>query len=586
MLVESSGGRNGSPRIRRLIGRELDMSALDQIQIHLGGIGKGLADGNLGVPTYQRSYAWQEQNVRELLQDLATAIKEKEPEYFLGTIVLIRGEAGSMEVVDGQQRLATTMVFLAAVRDYFSSVKDDNRASDIEHLFLVTRDLRTQERIPKLKLNEADQDFFAKRILAPLGSSERATPATKPSHQRIAAAGELAAAHVKRLAELSSKPADYLVDWVEFVKTKTRVIWVQVPDYANAFTIFETLNDRGLELAISDLLKNYLFSRSENRIAEVQQRWVSMVATLESTESEGILVTYIRHLWSSKHGLTREKELFHAIKRMVTSRQAALDFADDLAQSAITYAAILNPAHELWKPYGTTARLHMATLNLLGMVQLRPLLLAIIEKFSEAETRKSLGCMVSWAVRLLITGGLGGGTLEQHYSLRATEVRQGKIKKAKDLVIAMEEVVPHDAAFKEAFRVATVSKAHLARYYLNALERQARGDASPELVPNSNEEEVNLEHVLPLAPGKEWGHIAPDIARTNARRIGNMVLLRASANSAAANVGYLKKRPILKESEYKLTSEAAKHAKWGPEEIEQRQAALADLAVAVWPAKI
>jgi hypothetical protein len=126
----------------------------------------------------------------------------------------------------------------------------------------------------------------------------------------------------------------------------------------------------------------------------------------------------------------------------------------------------------------------------------------------------------------------------------------------------------------------------LARYYLNALERQARGDENPELVPNPNEEEVNLEHVLPLSPGKDWGHIAPDLARANARRIGNMVLLRTSANSAAANAGYLKKRPILKESEYKLTSQAAKHASWGPEEIEQRQAALSDLAVAVWPAKL
>jgi Protein of unknown function DUF262/Protein of unknown function (DUF1524) len=561
------------------------MSPLEQIQINLGGIGKGIADGNLVVPPYQRSYAWEEQHVRELFQDIGTAITENEQEYFLGTIVLIHGGHDQLEVVDGQQRLATTMILMAAIRDHFATVSDADRAADIEREFLVTRDLRTQERLPKLQLNEADHDFFLKRVLEPVGSPARDIEPSKDSHSRIATAAQLAKAHVKRLVELHSKPADHLVDWVEFMKANARVIWVRVPDDANAFTIFETLNDRGLVLAISDLLKNYLFSRAENRIAEVQQRWISMLGTLEAVASEAILVTYIRHLWSSKYGLTREKDLYNEIKGTVTSKQGALDLANELSDSAVTYAAILNPNHELWTNFGATARSHMATLNLLGMVQLRPLLLATLEKFPEAEVRKAMRHLVSWAVRFLITGRLGTGPLEQHYSQRAKEVRQGKLSNAKALLAAMKAVVPDDGEFKEAFRTASVSKAHLARYYLNALERQARGEASPELVPNPNEEEVNLEHILPLSPSAEWEHILPDVARANAKRLGNLVLLRASANSAAANAGFGMKRAILKASEFKLTSHVAKNTDWGPAQIDKRQQQLADLALIVWPIK-
>src|SRR5258705_10199610 len=125
----------------------------------------------------------------------------------------------------------------------------------------------------------------------------------------------------------------------------------------------------------------------------------------------------------------------------------------------------------------------MATLNSLGMVQMRPLLLAVLERFSETETRKSLRVLVSWAVRFLIAGGIGGGTLETHYSQRAKEIRDGQIGSAKDLIKAMANIVPSDRQFSDAFAIASSSKPQLARYYLMALERQQAGDANPELVP-------------------------------------------------------------------------------------------------------
>lgn len=235
------------------------MSGLERIDIKLEGIGHVVSDNSLSVPRYQRSYAWEDRQVSELFQDIATAIGEKEKEYFLGSIVVMNEPPNRPEVVDGQQRLATTSILLCAIRDYFYKNGDRARADDIENKYLVKRDLRTQERVPRLQLNEADHDFYQKRVLSRPDDKAREIAPQKNSHRRLARALFLAEKHIESVVSLSNKPGDRLIDWVEYVELKARVIMVRVPDYANAFTIFETLNDRGLDLAISDLLKELSF---------------------------------------------------------------------------------------------------------------------------------------------------------------------------------------------------------------------------------------------------------------------------------------------------------------------------------------
>ncbi len=555
------------------------MPALREPQLE--GIGHALADRVLAVPDYQRSYAWEERHVRDLFQDLAAALQQHEPEYFLGSIVTTKNAAGEIHVVDGQQRLATTTILIAAIRDHFLATSDRNRASQLETKFLVSPDLRTQERKPRLRLNLSDHDFFLKTILAQPGTSERNTEPTKESHRRLATAARLANEHVTSLVSTTNQPSELLVTWIEYLDAKTRVIWFEVPDDANAFTIFETLNDRGLELAISDLLKNYLFQRAVDRLREVQQNWTEMFGILEAAEDERTVVTYLRHLWSSRHGHTREKDLYKAIRSGITSKQAAVDFSADLTTNARRYAAILNTNHELWNTYGTTARAHMTTIALLGMVQIRPLLLAVFSKFRHVEVSKALAQMVSWGVRFLISGGVGSGTLERYYSDQAKKVNDGELSTAGALVESMRSIIPTDVQFEQAFRDATVSRAAFARYYLRALEETERG-GTPPFVPNPAEEIVNLEHVLPERPSPNWP-VDEDTLRTYRKRLGNLALLDSQANNDLADLPFAEKRKAYAASAFRLTAMIAASTTWGTAEIETRQQHLARLAVATWP---
>lgn len=93
------------------------MSSLKEIVISLEGVAHVLSDNRLRVPVFQRSYAWEASNVKELLQDLSGAMKSGATEYFLGSIVVSTEHSGMLEVVDGQQRLATVSIILAQIRN-------------------------------------------------------------------------------------------------------------------------------------------------------------------------------------------------------------------------------------------------------------------------------------------------------------------------------------------------------------------------------------------------------------------------------------------------------------------------------------
>ena len=572
------------------------MTAVGGIQV-IGDqtLGNALFTSNLAVPINQRSYKWEKEHVKELLEDLAGAIATHEPEYFLGSIVLTKGgDSGRPQVVDGQQRLATTMILLAAIRDYFHTHDDADRAQDVQRDYLLNRDLEIQEWTPKFTLNEADNEFFRCKVLLAPDAAERVALTAKPidtlpaSHRRISTAAQIAAAHVASIVKLYGKTeaTPRLLEWIKFIRHGARVIWVTVPDEANAFVMFETLNDRGLDLSKADLLKNYLFGRSQDRIKEVQQRWFSMIGAIENVGGEPLTVKYIRHLWSSMYGPTRDRELFVAIKAKVKSKQAAIDIATELATSASLYAAIVTPSHELWNEHDVVARKHIATLNQLEMEQVRPLLLAIAKTLSKSEAAKCLRILVCCSVRFLIVGGLGGGTMGKHYAERAQEVRRATIKTANQLLKSMRVVVPGDPEFEAEFARARVSKGHLARYYLRALQQKEDGEAQPEYVPNDDQGEITLEHILPQSPSPNWKNVDEDTLAACARRIGNLALLKKDQNSLAGDAPFKAKRAILGASKLSLTAQVGTYTAWGLTEIAKRQEQLAKLAVITWPLSI
>ena len=130
-----------------------------QIAFQQLGLGSVLKQYRLTVPPNQREYAWTDREVMQLCRDFAKAISDGEPGYFLGTIVTIPRPDGTLEVVDGQQRLATTAILLAAIRDYLIG-KEDVIVEAIDNDFLTGIDRQRRARVPKLRLNSDDNALF------------------------------------------------------------------------------------------------------------------------------------------------------------------------------------------------------------------------------------------------------------------------------------------------------------------------------------------------------------------------------------------------------------------------------------------
>lgn len=550
-----------------------------KIAFDLDGIGHQLADRRLAVPIYQRSYSWGDDEILDYCSDLRSAFAAEPSEYFLGTVVLSKeGTEGRDTIIDGQQRMATTSIFIACIRDYFRSHGEKQRGDGVHSEYIGSYDMEEDNFVPRLFLNSEDDEFYRGFVV----DGNRTLNAQKPSQRLIERAVETLNHFVEDIVTGAGNAwPDVLVKWLTFIRVRVRIIYVEVPTESDAFMIFETLNDRGADLTLADLLKNYLFGKAESKLNAVRENWLLAIGAFDlSTE---LFITFLRHYWSSKHGAVRERDLYKSIKEGVANRTQAVRFADEIQQASRLYAALLNSEHDFWTDYGTTAKDNVDTLNRLALEQNRPMLLAVLQHFSPAQQKRVLKAAVSWSVRGLVVGGIGGGRTEKAYCNAAVKIRAGAIKTASQLLAELAPIIASDDEFKESFAKARVTKASLARYYLLALERATEGTVQPELVPNANEDEVNLEHILPKkAKRADWPQFTPEERQAWVDRIGNLALLKKSQNRKIGNEPFSVKKPLLESSQLTLTRDVGTKSDWTPREIASRQADLAALAVGLW----
>ena len=288
-----------------------------QIEFDQLGLGSVLKRHQLVVPPNQRNYKWDEREVNQLFQDLARAIDTGD--YFLGTIVTIPRTGQTLELIDGQQRLATIAILLAAIRDYLKG-KEDVLAESVNNEFLTGIDRTKRARVPRLRLNIDDNDLFS-GIITGENNVSPVVKSSKESHQLLLGAQKLAAQHVRNIVS-GYDPKDHgdtLNRWISFIENRALVVLLRVPNNADAFRMFETLNDRGVRTNQADLVKNHLFACSGERFAEVQSRWAYMQGALETVSDEDITIDFLRHALIVMHGHVTEAAVYERVQDIVKS---------------------------------------------------------------------------------------------------------------------------------------------------------------------------------------------------------------------------------------------------------------------------
>jgi hypothetical protein len=280
-----------------------------------------------------------------------------------------------------------------------------------------------------------------------------------------------------------------------------------------------------------------------------------------------------------------KNELYKEIKNRINNSTQVTSFVNNLKNDIDIYLAILNPNSSFWNDYDNLCKSYIETLNYFNLEQYRPLVFSILKKFQPVEVKKSLKLIVSWLVRNLIVGGLGGGTLEKTYAEKANAIFSEKIKSASELRDSLSSVIPQDEIFKEQFRIATVSKAKYARYYLAAIENYKRDKEHPELIVNLNPDSVNLEHILPENPENNYPNFTEEQHAAYYKRIGNLTLMKTKENNDFKSSKFSDKKKKYEESELWITNSLSEYDDWAIETINRRQSLLAELAVNTWSLK-
>ncbi|MBN9793587.1 hypothetical protein DMP17_34130 [Pseudonocardia sp. TMWB2A] len=571
------------------------------LQYQATGIAGLLRTQLLAVPFYQRSYSWNisdskpptrevvddtdKSQVDEYWEDLNAGFQSQRS-YFLGTVVLANdGDSpGRKLVIDGQQRLATTSLMVAAIRDELERRGASDYANSTQNEFIGTFDRQVGSLQPRLILNSDDRDYYNRAIL------DRDLSAQPANHSQEL----LSRAHRKLSEYVAEFARDAGEDWktrlndlLTYLDRDVQIVAIDVATQADAFLIFETLNDRGADLTVADLLKNYLFSQAESRLDEVRDSWVKTLTNLDLDKvGNQRFTSFARHLMSSKYGRTRERELYARIRNAVSGPAATVRFSQELRDSSRVYYALLTVDSDYWSDFGEPTRAAAQVLIDLNLEQYRPLLLAALTTFDSAEVGRFMSSMVSWTVRGMAGGLLGAGSAESAFGEAAREIRAGRVTTTEGIleIRRVSDLIPSDATFESAFASWRVTRGAVARYLLRAIETEERGEKEPELVVNSNVEHVNLEHILPQSARiADWSQFPSEELKLWAHRLGNMCLLQKGPNGRIGNKSWNVKAPVLSASKFLTTSRLGATPTWNAQAIAENQQRLAATALRVWP---
>ena len=293
-------------------------------------VGKFLAENFYRIPRFQRPYSWDRTNIEEFWED---AVKDNEAQYFIGNFV-VYDDKTAMGVVDGQQRLTTITLLLCALRNAFKMEGFHNLAKGIhnlvertdisDQLFYV---LQTETSYPYLQ--EHIQKFSGKPgVPAVAGPEEQLI---KQAFQFFQNKVNDVVSSINGLPNLTDeKKKARLQEELSKIRDKVlslKLIFTALDNDEDAYVIFETLNTRGKDLTLSDLVKSHLarlLKPSNKGVDLAKDKWNKINQVFEASQADISVSTFIHHFWLSRYEYITEKNLYKALRKSIKKKTQAL----------------------------------------------------------------------------------------------------------------------------------------------------------------------------------------------------------------------------------------------------------------------
>ncbi|NJO47844.1 MAG: DUF262 domain-containing protein [Oscillatoriales cyanobacterium RM2_1_1] len=564
------------------------MARINLLDTRTTSFGDLISNGKIyRVPPFQRDYSWNEENWEDLWQDILVLHMNPDSSHYMGALVLQNSSTSDKEftIIDGQQRLATLSIIGIAVINRIQKLVDweeqkkqkeanQERQEILKRTYLSDKDPRSLRYSSKLLLNENNNDFYQSNLInlrQPLNIRS-----LSKSNQLLWQAFQYFSNHLEELEDViqsGEKLAEFLTDTVA---QRLLFIQINVEDELNAYTVFETLNARGIELSSTDLLKNYLFSlfQGPDDLQAAQRQWRRIINTVQMEK----FPEFLRYYLSLKQTRVRRERLFKVVRESVKDGQQAFELLDQLENYGSLFIALSNSNDEFWRD-ASENRPYIRELELFRVKQAYPTLFAAYKKFSPENFTRLLKFVCVLSFRYTVISSLNPNELENLYNKVAIAITNGKITNPKQVFDHLRSIYVSDEKFLQDFSLLSIStkgqKKKLVRYILFKLE----ADASHIEV---NEDSFSIEHILPESPSSDWRRSFTDAQiEEMVYRIGNLTPLEPHLNRQVGNELYPIKQTAYQESVYTLTKNVLAE-EWNPNTLATRQKYLAQRATHIW----
>lgn len=570
------------------------------------------------IPPYQREYSWYKSHWEDLFEDLI----EADGAHFLGTIITLDQttdtlEGNILQVIDGQQRLTTLTLLLAAVfsvlKEHLDDLDDDTRTDVVNLGRQLVRKADQQPRVTPQKQGHNLSDF--RKVLEEAGLPVEGEWKPYFPSRRIAKCYRYFRSAIQRLAETEEITQPEAALRVHEAALQAVIVKIEVANHADAFVLFESLNNRGMPLSPVDLIKNHLLAESEKKqimdVDEAFRHWNDMLTSLG--DSYSTQERFLRHYYNAfkselpevsnasvatKSNLIRvyEKVLEQGLKRVV----------DSLVAASKIYGRI-NCVVELDQP--TTLDRSFQRLMRAQGAPSYVLLMWLISKQSDlvltdAHIETVVDRLTSFFVRRNLTG------YPQTYALAKlfmTTIDAVGDARGDDVVEIVGEKLSAASVSDEEFRTRLLGRIYeensdVARFVLatlaeDAMTKETRVDLWRQ---EKNRFVWTIEHILPQGENlpAEWKEmlggeeVAAQVQEEHKHRLGNLTI--TAYNSNLGNKSFPEKRDrqdakgrhIGYRNGLSLNADLATRESWTPDDIENRTEELAARVIERFPLAI
>lgn len=548
----------------------------------------------LKIPTYQRDYSWSEEQWEELWSDIEKGKKNKNKHY-MGSLVFISRKDNILEVVDGQQRLTTIAILIHSVIKLLNElVKNDiNKEENLERINIIrayvgkksSKDLTWEN---KLELNEENNIFYNTYIMN-FEQSEKLPIKISTSNNLLLNCQNyfynkiFEYANIKNLSSITPTKIFKILELVDYIVENLIFVKIVATSELSAYTIFETLNDRGIDLSITDLLKNYLlslFSRKQDQTF-AKNRWDSIVQKVELKN----FPMFLRYYWMLGNKALRKEELFKAIRDSIKDRKTALSFLNELDEYADIFSALQDETSSFWndKP---NLKYYVKNLHILRVKQCYPLLMVTLTRIEKRYQNNIFKACENILFRYLTICGKNPNALEDVFNKICNKIINGEITDYNGVKQELKSIYVKDDEFYNDFIVKCIStkgNQRIAKYILIKLNTHLSVEKIDIDITDSS---LTLEHILPENPNDNWKSIFNDeIIHDYIYRIGNYTLLSQKRNQSIANDDFSEKVKLYEKSDILITKNIAtyyKNKEWNKDTIDKRQSHMGEIAKQIW----